>query len=86
MGNQVAVIGHPKPVGSAAEHPFAVVHTTDERNGEWARRRITPTAQTYGELQFAYNYYNANLFAGQLPDCLITLQRKGLRRQIGKKA
>jgi len=35
-----------------------------------------PTAQTYGEFQKAYDFFNARLFNGQLPRCLITLQRK----------
>jgi len=34
-----------------------------------------PTAE-YASLQQAYDHFNAALFAGQLPDCLITLQRK----------
>jgi len=38
-----------------------------------------PTAE-YASLQQAYDHFNATLFAGSLPDCLITLQRKrGLR-------
>lgn len=35
-----------------------------------------PTRQTYGELQKAYDFYNRRLFKGELPPCLITLQRK----------
>jgi len=35
-----------------------------------------PTAETTRELVFAYDYFNAILFSGQLPACLITLQRK----------
>jgi predicted SprT family Zn-dependent metalloprotease len=36
----------------------------------------TPTQETYNELQQAYDFFNARLFAGQLPPCLLTLQRK----------
>jgi predicted SprT family Zn-dependent metalloprotease len=36
----------------------------------------TPTEQVYTELQHAYNVFNAQLFDGQLPPCLITMQRK----------
>ena len=36
----------------------------------------TPTGQTYGELQTAFDHYNASLFDGRLPPCLITLQRQ----------
>lgn len=39
----------------------------------------TPTEQTYGDLQAAYDHFNATLFGGELPPCLITLQRKGFR-------
>lgn len=36
----------------------------------------TPTEQAYSELQHAYDYFNQQLFANQLPPCLITMQRK----------
>ena len=36
----------------------------------------TPTEQAYTELQHAYDAFNTRLFAGQLPPCLITMQRK----------
>ena len=40
-------------------------------------QRITPpTAEAYAELQQAYDHFNAQLFEGQLPHCLITLQRE----------
>lgn len=35
-----------------------------------------PTRETYAELQLAYDHFNAALFDGQLPQCLITLQRE----------
>jgi len=37
---------------------------------------VTPTAQNYTELQRAYDHFNMALFAGELPTCLITLQRE----------
>jgi hypothetical protein len=37
----------------------------------------SPTAEAYGELQTAYEFFNRELFGGELPSCLITLQRKG---------
>src|SRR5271166_4513010 len=40
-----------------------------------ARRRKT-TAVTYNGLNEAYAFFNACLFKGDLPNCLITLQRK----------
>ena len=36
---------------------------------------MTPTTETYTELQQAYDWFNAHLFDNQLPGCLITLQR-----------
>lgn len=39
--------------------------------------RDLPTVQAYAELQSAYDFFNAALFEGQLPPCLMTLQRKG---------
>ena len=35
-----------------------------------------PTKQAYNELQTAYDFFNRKLFKGQLPPCLITMQRK----------
>jgi hypothetical protein len=34
-----------------------------------------PTSQTYGELRRAYDFFNARLFDGALPYCLLTMQR-----------
>jgi predicted SprT family Zn-dependent metalloprotease len=36
----------------------------------------TPTEQTYVLLLTAFTHFNRDLFAGALPDCLITLQRR----------
>ena len=35
-----------------------------------------PTQQAYTELQAAFDHFNAKLFDGELPHCLITLQRE----------
>ena len=37
---------------------------------------LKPTHETYAELQQAFDHFNAQLFDGQLPSCLITLQRE----------
>ncbi len=37
---------------------------------------MTPTNQSYSELQTAFDFFNERLFGGMLPPCLITLQRK----------
>jgi predicted SprT family Zn-dependent metalloprotease len=34
-----------------------------------------PTRRTYGGLTAAYDFFNVELFGGQLPHCLITMQR-----------
>jgi hypothetical protein len=39
----------------------------------------TPTQVAYAELQIAYDRFNAELFAGELPPCLLTLQRKAAK-------
>lgn len=39
-----------------------------------------PTRKTYNEMQAAYDFFNTALFDGELPDCLITLQRKNRAR------
>jgi len=36
-----------------------------------------PTRDTYEALQHAYDHFNWTLFESELPNCLITLQRKG---------
>lgn len=36
----------------------------------------SPTEATYDELQIAFDFFNTHLFDGQLPQCLITLQRE----------
>jgi len=35
-----------------------------------------PTTQAYAELQQAFEHYNVELFDGQIPRCLITMQRE----------
>lgn len=37
---------------------------------------LSPTAQAYAELQSAFDHYNKELFGGDLPHCLITMQRE----------
>ena len=37
---------------------------------------LTPTKETYQQLQAAYDAINSSLFDGALPECLITLQRR----------
>lgn len=37
---------------------------------------VKPTKETYEQLQLAYERLNTHLFGGELPNCLITLQRR----------
>jgi len=37
---------------------------------------LNPTQRTYGDLSAAYAFFNARLFEGRLPGCLVTLQRR----------
>jgi len=37
---------------------------------------LTPTSEQYSELQYAYDHFNDHLFGGELPGCLITMQRQ----------
>ena len=39
----------------------------------------SPTREVYEELQRGYDHYNERLFGGQLPECVITLQRDNPR-------
>jgi len=39
------------------------------------RSAVAPTVEVYQALQQAYQHFNENLFDGQLPNCLISLQR-----------
>lgn len=39
----------------------------------------TPTTETYGSLQHAYDFFNKHLFDEKLPPCLLTLQRRSKR-------
>jgi len=39
-------------------------------------QKLDPTSRNYSQLTAAYDHFNAALFDGRLPTCLITLQRK----------
>ena len=43
---------------------------------EAAMSPANPTAKTYAALNRAFDFFNDRLFGGELPPCLVTLQRK----------
>jgi hypothetical protein len=43
---------------------------------ETADKLSDPTRTTYLDLAYAYDFFNRRLFAGRLPRCLITMQRR----------
>lgn len=47
----------------------------DAANAARTDRAAKPTREMYDELVVAYDHFNRTLFEGQLPACLITLQR-----------
>jgi hypothetical protein len=49
------------------------VHSSEEVDGAGGK---SPTHETYGQFQAAYDYLNSELFQNKLPGCLITLQRQ----------
>lgn len=52
---------------------LCIVQSTSAMN---PKASPTPTKTTYAELQLAYDTFNRLLFDGQLPDCMLTLQRE----------
>jgi hypothetical protein len=60
-------------------NPFAVEPSGEEVVGEAAilgSLLVRPTPEAYDELQRAYDFFNREIFGGELPPCLITLQRE----------
>src|SRR5690606_23876967 len=59
------------------ECSFQMQTTTPGEAATAARteRAAKPTREMYDELVVAYDHFNRTLFEGQLPACLITLQR-----------
>ena len=68
-------------VQSGLERLACVMHTTAVLGNADATAidKHSPTARAYGELSAAQKYFNHELFHGELPHCLITLQRRSHR-------
>ena len=54
---------------------ICVMHTTQIGDSMDNNAHLSPTEESYNELQKAYNFFNESLFNGELPSCLITFQR-----------
>lgn len=59
----------------------SAVDRMKQRRPSKARRKIDPISQSYGPIGRAWKAFNQKLFDGELPPCLITLQRK--KRALG---
>jgi predicted SprT family Zn-dependent metalloprotease len=60
---------------------FRILNVCIVQYNTFVKFRSKPTEQSYAELQAAYDWFNNELFGGQLPPCLITLQRN--KRTMG---
>ncbi|MEO1456209.1 MAG: SprT-like domain-containing protein [Pseudomonadota bacterium] len=56
---------------------FGPIDGEMSRTGDAIDLTIKPTYDTYEQLEHAYGHFNLALFDHRLPNCLITLQRKG---------
>ncbi len=81
----VSVMHNTKLTGLNCRHltpsDFELCDTNDAafRRQGYDGSRFSPTVETYGVFQIAYDFFNQELFQWRLPPCLITLQRKSKR-------
>ena len=73
-------------MGTGAALPAAGVmkfisYDTNSKPRIEERGNATPTLITYAEWQAAYDFFNKELFGGQLPECVIILDRR--KRALG---
>jgi hypothetical protein len=61
----------PKPLWDV--HPNELGVDWKEHSSDPVDRAVVPTVETYGQLQFAYNFINSEFCNGKLPDCLIVV-------------
>lgn len=54
----------------------SIIRPNKTENDGPEHKALPPTLEAGAELQFAYSYFNAELFSGRLPDCVITYTRK----------
>lgn len=72
-----------KPLGNRQEKQrndeitsVSVVRPNSNEKDKREHPQLPPTLEAGAELQFAYSYFNEELFGGRLPDCVITYTRK----------
>lgn len=68
--------GDPPPADDQGAGPGDRVTVQDEPQAVVSYDTTDPTVRMYRGLTRAFVFFNARLFSGRLPDCLITLQRK----------
>ena len=62
--------------GACARVIHVQICIVQNNSSDMAPALLDPTTQAYAELQRAFDHYNRSLFGGELPHCLITMQRE----------
>ena len=52
------------------------MHRTKQTSADRTKQKLAITKVEYGRFQEAFDFFNVELFDGQLPHVLVTLQRK----------
>ena len=68
-------MSNPKKKTRPASAEVVPLFRTKQGQKQTAASELDPTTETYRHFRHAYNFFNWVLFAGALPDCLITIQR-----------
>lgn len=76
-----SALGGP-PLSGAGRSCFVVVIlcSVHYNEGMTQNKKTSPTTDTYVAFQQAFEYFNKQLFEGELPDCMITLRTFGKAR------
>lgn len=74
IGTNIVPTDQPARAGNGDRMMISELTSYDAKSGSASRH--DPTVLAYGHLVAAYGFFNEHLFAGSLPGCLITMQRK----------
>lgn len=74
IGTNIVPTDQPARPGNGDRMMISELTSYDAKSGSASRH--DPTVLAYGHLVAAYGFFNEHLFAGSLPGCLITMQRK----------